>query len=45
MLKKQFLDEKRLVPAPLGTPRSAGLTGQAWYTQSASRAVNQAVRN
>lgn len=45
-LKRQFLDERRMVStggADGGGQRGQGLTGQAWYAQSASRAVNQAI--
>lgn len=49
VLKRAFLDEQRktetLVPmhGTMVATRKPGLSGQAWYNQAASRAVNQAI--
>ncbi len=42
VLKKQYLDEKRAAKSSNGQSIER-LSGQAWYMQSASRAVNQAI--
>ena len=42
VLKKQYLDERKIQKQVIDSNVS-NLSGQAWYMQSASRAVNQAV--
>ena len=48
ILKKQYLDEKRTTSSKMensldNNKLKALLTGQSWYFQSASRAINQAI--
>lgn len=53
ILKKQYLDEKRMTNSRIENNENATslnnnklkalLTGQSWYFQSASRAINQAI--